>query len=169
MTEVALDHSNIPTFEHSNIPTLDFEWQSASANLSFPRGSVLAPQAERSQTTEYAETGSAGHGKRLGKNTLRTSIGPSSQYNVGGLSVPGPKGDFSNCLPCPAKRVSAYSVVKNSDTPKPNNIISQKHSKLDQLDKGCQSSFPFHPYSHYAPKLYGPRKLGAYLGSYEYI
>ena len=107
--------------------------------------------------------------KAIGENTLRTSIGPSSLYNVGGLSVPGPKGDFSNCLPCPAKRVSVCSVVKNSDTPKTNNIISQKHSKLDQLDKGCQSSFPFHPYSHYAPKLYGPRKLGAYLGSYEYI
>ena len=49
--------------------------------------------------------------KAIGENTLRTSIGPSSQYNVGGLSVPGPKGDFSNFLPCPAKRVSAYSVV----------------------------------------------------------
>ena len=27
--------------------------------------------------------------------------------------VSGPKGIFSNCLPCPAKRVSAYSVVNN--------------------------------------------------------
>ena len=50
--------------------------------------------------------------KAIGKNTLRASIDPSPQYNVGGLTVPSPKGIFSNCLPCPAKRVSVDSVVK---------------------------------------------------------
>ena len=50
--------------------------------------------------------------RAIGRNTLHASIGPSPEYNVGGLPVPGPKDDFSNCLPCPAKRVSVYSAVK---------------------------------------------------------
>ena len=73
-------------------------------------GQALPPPG--SQTTEDSETGSAGHGRRLeifaphvhrplARNPCETE----------GLPVLNPKEDFSNCLPCPAKRVSAHSVV----------------------------------------------------------
>ncbi len=73
-----------------------------------------------SQTTEDSETGSAGHGRRLeifaphvhrplARNPCETE----------GLPVLNPKEDFSNCLPCPAKRVSAHSVVDYAYAPHP--------------------------------------------------
>ena len=39
--------------------------------------------------------------KAIGKNPLRTSIGPSPQYNVGGSPVPGPKGIFRTAFRVP--------------------------------------------------------------------
>ena len=64
------------------------------------------------QTTEHAETGSAGHGRRLEeiRFTPPSALRPKSIQCGRNASV-GSEGKFSNCLPCPAKRVSASSVV----------------------------------------------------------
>ena len=72
-------------------------------------------QTKPRKTRKPAPPDTEGDGKKYASRIHR--LFAPIPHRMGELPVSGPKGISSNCLPCPAKRVSAYSVVKNSDAP----------------------------------------------------
>ena len=61
---------------------------------------------------------------------------------AGGLPVSNPKENFSNCLPCPAKRVSAHSVVKILDAPPhpPRETSTSRSERRERRDQPHDSA-----------------------------